>query len=95
MRPLFALLLVGFGTAAAAPVPKELRKPDDKNLIVGTWKPSDRNGCWFRFAADGTLETWYPLNGNSPMKWTWTIADTKATPKRVTLTRVSNRQVYI
>ena len=91
MRPLFALLLVGSGSVAAAPVPKELRKPDDKNLIVGTWKPVSPKAGWFQFAADGTLQTWNDPLRSSEQAWTWEVVDQKATPKRAKITLVKGR----
>lgn len=94
-RPALAVALtLAAGGLTAAPVPRDFKQAGDKERIVGTWKPADRHTAWFRFAADDTLETWNPPGDASPMKWTWTNLDPKATPKRMTLTRVSDRQVY-
>jgi hypothetical protein len=88
------LLLLAVGTLTAAPVPKELKQPDEKALLVGLWRPADRNSAWFRFHADGTLQTWNPPNPDE-MQWRWTDLDTKANPKRMTLTRVSDGGKYL
>lgn len=88
------LLLLAVGTLTAAPVPKELKQPDEKALLTGLWRPADRNTALFRFHADGTLQTWNPPNPDE-MQWQWTDLDTKSVPKRMTLTRVSDGGKYI
>jgi uncharacterized protein (TIGR03067 family) len=93
MRLALALLLTA-GTLLAAPVPKELRKKDDRAAIVGTWRTVRHDGraenanTWFRFEADGTLRTWHGQHPNSSQSWTWALADPTATPKRATLAQV-------
>ena len=37
MRCLVVAVVFALGSACAAPVPKDFKKPDDKTLIVGTW----------------------------------------------------------
>jgi hypothetical protein len=88
MRPLVAALLL-VTLAPAAPVPKAVKKKDDKELLVGTWKPVNQDSAWFQFAADGTLKTWHGEtdNPNSQMNWSWAL-DPEPTPRRVRLTRV-------
>lgn len=86
MRPLVAVVLVA-ALAPAAPVPKAVKKKDDKELIVGTWKPANKGTCWFQFNADGTLKTWHDPNAHSPLDWTWAIEETDRLPKRIKLTR--------
>lgn len=91
MRSLVALLVIGFGSVAAAPVPKELRKPDDQARLVGTWVGTAPDTVRFQFAADGTLHTWHGANPQSGrMGWTWTVTDPKATPKRARINRAEN-----
>jgi len=93
MRFAFALLLVA-GTLAAAPVPKDFKRADDKELLVGTWKPADTGSAHFRFNPDGTMQTWNGRNAGNPVDWTWTNLDPKTTPKRVTLTRTVGSGTY-
>jgi len=90
MRSLFALLLVGFGSAAAAPVPKDFKKPNDQARLVGTWKTrvlhlngqvqTEITTHTFGFAADGKCHTLYGAGNRSD--WTYTL-DPTATPKRM------------
>lgn len=92
MRPLVALALL-VAVAPAAPVPKALKKPTLSDQLVGTWKPNGTGTAWFRFNADGTLQTWH-VNGNgngkqSEMQWTWVIDPEPSTPQRLKLTRTS------
>lgn len=85
------LLLLLVGPLPAAPVPKELKTPDDKAAIVGTWVGIAPDRVRFAFAADGTLKTWHgPDPANSAMGWTWEITDPKATPKRARINRAEN-----
>src|SRR5207244_3337849 len=53
MRPLLAITLLAT-LAPAAPVPKALKKADDKSGIVGIWKP-DKGSEWFQFDAEGGM----------------------------------------
>lgn len=91
MRPA-VLLALAVGSLSAAPVPKELRAPSDAKLLVGTWQPADNSAAWFRFRADGTLQTWGA--SGTEIGWTWTDLDTKSTPKRMTLTRLDGSGGY-
>jgi hypothetical protein len=90
MRSLVALTLL-VGLAPAAPVPKSLKKPTLADQLVGTWKPNDKGTCWFRFHADGTLQTWHGRDKgvDSKMHWTWAIDPEPSTPHRLKLTRTS------
>ncbi len=83
MRPLVALALF-VALAPAAPVPKGLKKPDDKTGIVGRWKPNEGERLWYEFRDDGTLrvnERPTELNGVAQYKWT---LDSASSPKRMT-----------
>lgn len=99
MRPLIALLLIGFGSLLAAPVPKELRaKKGDTTLIVGRWRPSDGTKQWYEFKADGTMKTWNEPDEGRAVPYRWTM-DPTVTPKRMTWTggrsgRVEYEAVY-
>lgn len=93
MRFAFALLLAT-GTLWAAPVPKDFRRSGDKDLLVGTWKPADTSSAWFRFRADGTLQTWATDSPQEEIAWLWTDLDTKSTPKRMTLNRRDTDWVF-
>ena len=84
------VLLIAVGTLAAAPVPKDFKKADDAQLIVGTWVGIDPDKVRFRFAADGTLRTWYGPDSKGAMGWTWAVTDTKATPKRARINRAES-----
>lgn len=93
MRLAFALLLAVGSLPAmltGAPVPKELKKPDDKTAIVGTWLGIGGDQVRFAFEADGTLRTWYGANPAGAMRWTWEVTDPKATPKRARINRAEN-----
>ena len=83
MRPLLAVaLLVGF--APAAPVPKTLKKQDDKDAILGTWNPAPGRTEWFEFKADGNMKAWNTgVSAASGVPYKWSI-DPTATPKRMT-----------
>jgi hypothetical protein len=91
-RLLLAVSLAGLATAA--PIPKDFKQAGDKELLVGTWQPTDNGTANFRFHADGTLQTWSNQNAASPVGWTWTNLDPTATPKRVTLTRTVGSGSY-
>lgn len=86
MRPLLVVVLLA-GFTPAAPVPKAVKKKDDKELLVGTWKPANKGTCWFLFNADGTMKTWHDPNAHSPLDWTWVLEETERLPKRMKLTR--------
>lgn len=89
MRPLIALALLAV-LAPAAPVPKALKKKDDKALLVGTWKVTCEDGKagasihthTYRFDEDGNQKQWYG-KGADMSEWTWAI-DPEASPKRMT-----------
>lgn len=88
MRPLlFACLLVGI--TSAAPVPKSLKKNDDKSQLLGTWRATSEQGktgkdIWthtYLFEDTGHLQQWYGPTDSS--NWDWTI-DQERTPKKMT-----------
>ena len=86
MRPLAALALL-VALASAAPVPKEIKKKDDKARLVGTWaavalngKPQPAGTYTFTFDADGGVNL--QTGGGSASEWTWTIDPTES-PKRM------------
>ena len=85
LAPVFLLLV---GSAAAAPVPKDFKPADDAKRIVGTWNVVKLNGgdegptAWFRFDADGGMQTLNRTPGDVPQTWTFTL-DPKGTPKRL------------
>jgi hypothetical protein len=94
VRSALALTLL-VGTLSAAPVPKELKKPDDKELLVGTWMTTGSGTANFRFNADGTMQTWTGQDVGRPvLEWTWSDLDPMATPKRVKLTRAVGTASY-
>ncbi len=57
MRPLLTLALL-VSMASAAPVPKVVKKQNDAELLVGTWKPAEGRTEWFEFTADGKMKAW-------------------------------------
>lgn len=86
MRPLFAVALLA-AFAPAAPVPKALKKKDDKADIVGTWKvhtltmngrKTDISDVTFVFKADGTAKMFHSGEDNRP-NWIVTL-DPNASP---------------
>lgn len=88
MRSLLAaVVLTAFATAA--PVPKTVKKQDDKTLLLGTWKTTSEAGkkgkdIWthtYRFNDDGHHQQWYGPKDES--NWDWAI-DPEQTPKRMT-----------
>lgn len=99
MRPLLALaVLIGF--ASAAPVPKALKKNDDRTLLLGTWKTISEHGktgkdIWthtYHFEESGHLQQWFGPTDTS--NWDWTI-DPEQTPKRMTWVNQKNaRNAY-
>ncbi len=87
MRPLLIIALL-VGVAPAAPVPKAVKKADDKTLLLGSWKVSEvtANGKpatvsyhTFVFTEDGKLTLLSGAEKTGP-QWTWTI-DPSATPR--------------
>jgi len=88
----FAVLSVlAVGSVAAAPVPKDFKKPNDKSRLVGTWVGTAPDQVRFQFAADGTLHTWHGADPQAGrMGWTWTVTDPTATPKRARINRAEN-----
>jgi uncharacterized protein (TIGR03067 family) len=97
MRPLLALALL-VGLAPAAPVPKALKKADDKSLLLGQWKTTSEQGqkgaaIWthtYLFEESGQLKQWYgPKNDCS--HWDWAI-DPDQSPKKMTWVNRQNPQ---
>lgn len=88
MRPLLVALLLA-GSAVAAPVPKAVKKRDDKSQLLGTWKTTSEQGktgkdIWthtYLFEDTGHLQQWYGPADSS--NWDWTI-DPAQTPKKMT-----------
>jgi uncharacterized protein (TIGR03067 family) len=83
MRPLLALALL-VSLASAAPVPKAVKKQNDAEQIVGSWKPVEGQTDWFEFTADGKMLTWDTGGsaGTGP-PFTYTL-DTTTDPKSMT-----------
>jgi uncharacterized protein (TIGR03067 family) len=92
MRCCLAVLLAG--SALAAPVPKELKKIDDKVAIVGTWvlASANVNGAdvarydpdhSVKFSADGRSSFLYG-KGGSEEPYDKFVVDTAASPRTVT-----------
>lgn len=95
MRPLFAVVAFALGAATAAPVPKELKKEDDKVAIVGKWEVAraNVNGAevakyspehTVTFTAEGTATFQYPNIPDQPNDFT---LDTAASPKTMSFLR--------
>ena len=88
MRHLFALLLL-VGLASAAPVPKTLKKADDKTLVMGKWRTTSESGktgkdIWthtYHFDDTGHLQQWFGPTDSS--NWDWAV-DPDQSPKRMT-----------
>jgi uncharacterized protein (TIGR03067 family) len=89
MRFLFVISLA-VGSAAAAPIPKELKKADDKTRIVGTWAMTrcnvsgkDTTASWqtITFDADGGVRA-HSREERLILEFT-TALDPVATPKRM------------
>lgn len=78
---LSAVLLVGFVTAA--PVPKAVKKSDDKTLIVGRWIAVNQNHHSFHFKDDGTMTVWNGPVDTGGARYRWTLDDS-VSPKRMT-----------
>lgn len=81
------ILVVTVGTLSAAPIPKELKKPDDAKAVLGTWvahtldgKPGKPHTHTFVFEPDGKCHTLY--GGDQRSDWTYTL-DLTTTPKRM------------
>lgn len=94
MRPfLVALLLV---VPAAAPVPKAVKKPDAKDLLVGAWRlhrldgRPDPNQYTYTFTADGKASAL--AAGGAYVEWTYTL-DLSASPPRITFTDQDNPRI--
>lgn len=90
MRPLLALALLA-GLAAAAPVPKSVKKVDDKTALVGTWqvteltvnsRKTDTSYQTFTFDAVGKVTLRHGKDATGGSSWTWTIDDS-ASPRRM------------
>jgi uncharacterized protein (TIGR03067 family) len=82
MRPLFALVLLAT-LAPAAPVPKALKRADDRQLILGRWMPVEGQTQWYQFNPDGTLSTWYARGEAPEPQYRFTL-DPTVSPKRIT-----------
>ncbi len=88
MRPLVVVCLLA-GIAPAAPVPKAVKKRDDKSLLLGTWKTTSEQGktgaaIWthtYLFEDTGHLQQWFGPKESS--NWEWAI-DPEQTPKKMT-----------
>ena len=87
MRFPLSLLAFAAGSLAAAPVPKDFKKPDDATALLGTWVAHTLHGTpgkphthTFVFEPDGKCHTLYGAGQRSD--WTFTL-DPKATPKRM------------
>jgi uncharacterized protein (TIGR03067 family) len=97
MRPLLAFALL-VGLAPAAPVPKALKKADDKSLLLGQWKTTSEAGntgkvIWthtYQFEDTGRLKQRFGEDGLS--EWDWTI-DPEPTPKRMRWVNRSDAKV--
>lgn len=89
MRPYHLAVAFILATAvSAAPVPKAVKKQDDKSTLVGTWKVSAvtingndsfPNTHTFIFDADGGVKTLFGKI-SSTSTWNWTI-DTTTSPR--------------
>jgi len=71
MRTLLALVLLG-SLAVAAPVPKAVKKKNNADQLVGTWKP-DKGSEWFEFTAEGGMKAWTTGSVNSPALYTYAL----------------------
>jgi uncharacterized protein (TIGR03067 family) len=95
MRAVVAVAAFAFGSAVAAPVPKELRKQDDKSRLIGTWNlaranvdgKDDPNYFWHSvtFSADGGSCFRYRQSPDEP--YDDFMVDLAASPKTVTWRR--------
>lgn len=95
MRCCLALLLAG--SALAAPIPKELKKDDDKTRILGTWVLAkanvngkhDPNYFWHSvtFSADGGSCFRYKTTAEEP--YDKFEVDTASSPRTVTWLKAS------
>lgn len=91
---LVALLLVA--PAAAAPVPKAVKKTDPKELFVGSWRlhrldgQPDPNQYTYTFTGDGKATAL--AAGGAYSEWTYTL-DPSATPPRITFTDKDNPRI--
>ncbi len=91
MRCLVVAVVFALGSACAAPVPKDFKKPDDKTLIVGTWvlTRANLNGqenaeyFWhsMTFDADGNTRFRYKTIPDQENEFK---LDTAASPKMLT-----------
>lgn len=88
MRALLLSLALLAGSATAAPVPKSIKKVDDKTAILGRWKvteitvngrPTTASYHTFVFTDDGKLTLLSGTEQTGPL-WTWTVDDT-ASPR--------------
>lgn len=71
MRPLVVLTLLA-GLITAAPVPKALKKADDKSSLIGTWKP-DKGSEWFQFDTEGGMKAWTTNTAGTPVQYTYAV----------------------
>lgn len=82
MRPLASLVLLA-AFAAAAPVPKAVKKQADSTQVVGRWIADQQNTHSFHFKDDGTMKVWNGPVENNGGNYRWTLDDT-VSPKRMT-----------
>lgn len=96
MRTVLVVLFVA-GTAAAAPVPKELKKVEDKDRLVGKWEVARANvngaevanynpAHTVAFTADGTATFQYPTLGIPDQPNQFKL-DTAAAPRLLSFVR--------
>jgi hypothetical protein len=85
------LALCGLGGVSAAPVPKELRKVEDKVFLVGKWESvGGREVAKYEpehtvtFTADGIATFKYPVGEDQPNDFALDLA---ASPRLMTFTR--------
>lgn len=101
MRPLLPVVILTLlaGLATAAPVPKAVKKLDDKSAIVGTWTVTDLtvnsrkvdiSYKTFTFDAEGKVTLRYAKDAGNGSSWTWTIDDS-TTPRRMQWTTQPGR----
>ncbi len=95
MRPLHPVLTIALfaGFADAAPVPKALKKEDDKTAMTGTWQVTEyteggQNAVsshgTFVFGAEGVVTLRSKKNDMYSPSWMFSL-DTSASPRRMQL----------
>jgi uncharacterized protein (TIGR03067 family) len=88
MRVAFLLLLALSASVLAAPIPKDRKKNDDKQLLVGKWTSIKFNGnanqgsaLQLEFDENGTVWTLNP-NGGRASEWQWALVEDQS-PKQM------------